>query len=77
MKAKERYDRWSEELQLVQGEMLWTTLWFQHQQDEWEKRFLQATMAGHQAYAAKQRELWGKFRRKAEESFQGKMTVMS
>ena len=32
-------------------------------------------MGGHRAYAAKQQDLWGTFRRKAEEAFEGKMAV--
>ena len=34
-------------------------------------------MGGHQAYAAKQQDLWGRFRRKAEEAFEGKMAVIA
>ena len=73
LKAKARYDRWNEELQMVQAEMFWTTLWFKHQEDMWERRFMQAIEPGHRAYAAKQQNLWERFRKKAEEIFQGKM----
>jgi len=39
----------------------------------WDRRFTQAIERGHRAYAAKQQNLWERFRKKAEESFQGKM----
>ena len=71
LKAKARYDRWNEEFQMVQAEMFWTTLWFKHQENEWERRFKKAIVPGHCAYAAKQQNLWERFRKKAEETFQG------
>jgi hypothetical protein len=76
LKAKARYDRWNEELRLVEAEMFWTTLWFKHQEREWERRFRQAVEPGHQSYAAKQQDLWERFKMKAEESFKGKMAVI-
>jgi len=76
LKAKARYDRWSEELRMVQHEMFWTTLWFRHQEKEWERRFTVNTQPGHQAYAAKQQALWGNFVKKAEEGFRGKMAAI-
>ncbi|KIM61410.1 hypothetical protein SCLCIDRAFT_122156, partial [Scleroderma citrinum Foug A] len=47
LKAKARYERWNEELQMVEGEMFWTTLWFKHQEREWERRCKQAIAPGH------------------------------
>ena len=75
LKAKARYDRWSEEIHLVQHEMCWTTLWFKHQEKEWEQRVTMNAHPGHQAYAAKQQTLWGNFRKKAEEAFEEKMVM--
>lgn len=77
LKSKARFERWEEELELVQNEMLWTTLWFKHQEREWERRRqLQGLEEGHKAYAAKQRHVWESFREKAEQSFKGKMAIV-
>jgi len=76
LKAKARYDRWNEELQMVEGEMLWTTLWFKHQERKWEKRCTEAIEPGHQSYAAKKQDLWERFREKAEVGFKGKMSII-
>ncbi|KIK76542.1 hypothetical protein PAXRUDRAFT_169612 [Paxillus rubicundulus Ve08.2h10] len=76
LKSKARFKRWEEELELVQNEMFWTTLWFKHQEREWERRWLQALEGGHRAYAVKQRHVWESFREKAEESFKGKMAIV-
>ncbi|KAG1743586.1 uncharacterized protein EDB91DRAFT_1080989 [Suillus paluster] len=35
LKAKARWQRWEEELCLVQHEMGWTLSWFKHEQEEW------------------------------------------
>ncbi|KIJ58437.1 hypothetical protein HYDPIDRAFT_102655, partial [Hydnomerulius pinastri MD-312] len=77
LKSKARFERWKEELELVCHEMFWTTLWFRHQELEWEQRYMHAVEQGHQAYAAKKKELWERFRRKAEESFEGKMLAIN
>ncbi|KAG1906569.1 uncharacterized protein F5891DRAFT_901580, partial [Suillus fuscotomentosus] len=54
LKAKARYDRWSEELKLVQHEMCWTVWWFQKQESEWRARADESIKNGHRAYAEKQ-----------------------
>ncbi|KAI6011485.1 hypothetical protein EDC04DRAFT_2609884 [Pisolithus marmoratus] len=54
LKARERRDRWKEEVSLVRHEMLWTGLWFGYHKNMWEKRALQSTEPGKQAYANKQ-----------------------
>ena len=77
LKAKARYDRWNEECQTVRAEMFWTTLWFGHQRNEWERRSIQSTKLGHQAYAAKQMDLWERFKTKAEHYFAGKMSAIN
>ncbi|KAF8547396.1 hypothetical protein OG21DRAFT_1382406, partial [Imleria badia] len=69
LKAKARYDQWSEEMQMVTNKMLWTTLWFQHRERVWENRWVEAVEVGHKAYAAKQRSVWERFRLRAQEKF--------
>jgi hypothetical protein len=70
LKAKARYERWEEESTIVKHEMFWTILWFKHQEHVWETRFVEHSMEpGHQAYAAKQRHVWERFRKNAERSF--------
>jgi len=56
--------------------MLWTTLWFKHQERKWEKRCAEAIEPGHRSYAAKQQDLWERFREKAEVGFKGKMSII-
>ena len=60
---------------MVKHEMFWTTLWFKHQEDEWERRKVEAQSAGTKAYAAKQKNVWGKFWKMAEECFVSFMMV--
>jgi len=69
LKAKARYERWSEELQMVKHEMHWTVLWFQDKVRMWEQKWLKAEEPGQKAYAAKQRKIWESFQEKAEERF--------
>ncbi|KAG2109049.1 uncharacterized protein F5147DRAFT_652614 [Suillus discolor] len=61
LKAKARWQRWEEELSLVQHEMGWTVGWFRYKKEEWERRYHEATKHGHQAYAQRQVLLWGRF----------------
>ncbi|KAI6018405.1 hypothetical protein EDC04DRAFT_2902121 [Pisolithus marmoratus] len=72
LKARARRDRWQEEVLLVRHEMLWTSLWFKHHKNIWEKRALQSTEPGREAYANKQIGLWSDFDKKARMMFQGK-----
>jgi hypothetical protein len=63
LRAKARYSRWSEELQLVKHEMKWTIAWFSYQQRVWKKREEWATeqgLLGHGGYATKQVLHWTK-----------------
>jgi hypothetical protein len=69
LKAKARYERWDEELKIVKHEMCWTILWFKHQEHVWERRFVEHVEPGLQAYAAKQRHIWERFKKNAEDSF--------
>ncbi|KAI6099659.1 hypothetical protein F5141DRAFT_1205122 [Pisolithus sp. B1] len=70
LKARARRDRWKEEVSLVRHEMLWTCLWFEYHKDMWEKRALQSTEPGKEAYAKKQMGLWNDFAKKARLMFQ-------
>ncbi|KAG1826698.1 hypothetical protein EV424DRAFT_1319447, partial [Suillus variegatus] len=36
LKAKARWNRWEEELSLVQHEMGWTVSWFKYQEEKWQ-----------------------------------------
>jgi len=76
LKARARYERWKEELQIVKHEMFWTTLWFKHHEQEWERRYKTYPNPGLKAYAAKQKNVWKRFREKAEEKF-GKYITFS
>ncbi|KAI6120115.1 hypothetical protein EDD16DRAFT_1519066 [Pisolithus croceorrhizus] len=68
--SRARRDRWKEEVSLVRHEMLWTCLWFEYHKDMWEKRALQSTEPGKEAYAKKQMGLWNDFAKKARLMFQ-------
>ncbi|KAG1738158.1 uncharacterized protein EDB91DRAFT_1054793 [Suillus paluster] len=39
LQAKARWQRWEEELSLVQHEMGWTVSWFRQKKDEWDRRY--------------------------------------
>ncbi|KAG1866919.1 hypothetical protein F4604DRAFT_1585294 [Suillus subluteus] len=54
LKAKARYDRWSEELKLVQHEMFWTISWFWTQEERWRVRADESIKNGNRAYAERQ-----------------------
>ena len=54
--------------------MLWTTLWFKHHEQKWERRYKLDLNPGHKTYAAKQKDVWKRFREKAEERFEKYIT---
>ena len=60
----------------MKHEMFWTTLWFKHHEQEWERRYKTYPNPGLKAYAAKQKNVWKRFREKAEEKF-GKYITFS
>ncbi|KAG1887759.1 hypothetical protein F4604DRAFT_1570502, partial [Suillus subluteus] len=76
LKAKARWNRWEEELSLVQHEMGWTVSWFKSQEEKWQLRWHQATKPGHQPYAHKQVLVWKAFAAEAEEKFKDKLLIM-
>jgi hypothetical protein len=65
--------RWEEELPRTEREMVWTTLYFMHQRDDWYSRLqeLRQTLPkspGHEAYCEQKMAQWEEFARIA--SFQ-------
>ncbi|KAG1801986.1 uncharacterized protein BJ212DRAFT_1246864, partial [Suillus subaureus] len=69
LKAKARWNRWEEELSLVQHEMGWTIGWFKHQEEKWHQWWNEAMKSGHQPYAYRQVLVWKAFVMEAEEKF--------
>ena len=64
LRAKNRHDRWAEDLDQLRHEMTWTLLFFDFQRVLWEGRALISEgieEQGHQAYALKQSDLWDRF----------------
>ena len=72
LRAKARYDRWDEELKIVQHEMQWCVLYFEHQMEIWGERAQAATREGPRAYAHKQVAMWQKFAIDGQNRFNGK-----
>ena len=60
---------------MVKHEMVWTTLWFKHHEQEWERRYTTYPKPGLKAYVAKQKDVWERFRKNAEERFGEHMTL--
>jgi hypothetical protein len=72
LRARARYQRWKEEIEILKHEMIWTELWFEHQREVWERRehdAMKSRQNGHQAYAAKQVWVWTQFLEDAKKSF--------
>ncbi|KAG2126995.1 hypothetical protein BD769DRAFT_1357460, partial [Suillus cothurnatus] len=76
LKAKARWNRWEEELSLVQHKMWWTVSWFKYQEEKWQLHWHQATKPGHQPYAHKQVLMWKAFAAEADEKFKDKLLIM-
>ena len=55
--------------------MVWTTLWFKHYEQEWERRYKTYPKPELRAYAAKQKNVWKRFKERAKESFGKYMTL--
>jgi hypothetical protein len=76
LRAKARFDRWSEELITVGHEMTWTVAWFEHQKGEWLKRTRKGEVEnnpGKRAYAEKQIAMWEMFVAEAKHGFASNM----
>ena len=69
LRAKARYNRWSEELKLVEREMDWTVLAFQYYGKLWHRGAVgcagKVEKRGHYAYALQQENMWIDWARKA------------
>lgn len=57
IRAKERRDRWKEELSVTQHEMVWVLLWLQHRSRMWTKH-AEAADAQLAPYAHRQAANW-------------------
>ncbi|KAG1877557.1 hypothetical protein F4604DRAFT_1924204 [Suillus subluteus] len=77
LKAKARYDRWSEELKLVQHEMFWTISWFRTQEERWRVRADESIKNGNRAYAERQASMWAEFSAQGLKNFEGKLLITS
>ncbi|KAG0695623.1 hypothetical protein DFH29DRAFT_879915 [Suillus ampliporus] len=77
VKAKARYDHWSEELKLVQHEMFWTISWFQTQEVRWRVRADESIKNGNRAYAERQASMWAEFSAQGLKNFKGKLLITS
>jgi hypothetical protein len=69
LRAKARHQRWKEEVMIVENEMTWIKLWFQHQLEVWEGRQKRSTSSGHRVFAAKQVWVWKRFLSDASQTF--------
>ncbi|KAG1740735.1 uncharacterized protein EDB91DRAFT_1081835 [Suillus paluster] len=77
LKAKARYDCWSEELKLVQHEMFWTISWFRTQEERWRVRADESIKNGNRAYAERQASMWAEFSAQGLKNFEGKLLITS
>lgn len=73
LRAKARYDRWNEELELVPNEMKWTVGTFSYQEQRWKRRAESCqnnhTIGGTYGYALKQADMWRGWKEKADLAF--------
>jgi hypothetical protein len=72
LKAKARFDRWSEEFLLLKNEMDWTVRYFNHRSQLWKdlaKSAEERSLGGHAAYAFRQEWMWTRFSTAAKTEF--------
>jgi hypothetical protein len=73
LRAKARYDRWSEELKLVREEMRWTKRCFAYHSREWARRAEaykeNGDKRGHYSYALSQVHMWNSWEERAHGRF--------
>ena len=69
LRAKQRRDRWDEEIQQCATDMVMIQNWFKYQENLWEER-IQVSMennhAGYACYARRQKGMWGRFIEKSQ-----------
>ena len=72
LRASARFNRWDEEVTLLQHEMEWTAAFFRHKKAKWEQMANDVGNArsGLACYAQKQRVVWAKFEVHARNVFQ-------
>jgi hypothetical protein len=73
LRASARFQRWSEEVILLQREMLWTVAFFKYKKEEWKKMAIESENPrnGLACYAEKQASTWANFEQHAETLFRG------
>jgi hypothetical protein len=54
---------------ILENEMVWIKLWFDHQIEVWEDRKQRSTSSGHRVFEVKQAWLWKKVLSDARQSF--------
>jgi hypothetical protein len=69
LRAREGKKRAEEEVNLVEHEMEWTTLYFRYKAEEWTKLQSEAITPGHTVYAAKQTAMWKEMAEQADQVF--------
>jgi hypothetical protein len=70
LRAKARYDRWSEEHLLIPNEMNWTRLFFINKAKEWARlRDLVLDKPGHVCFAEGQINMWKELAFQATKAF--------
>jgi hypothetical protein len=77
LRAKARHRRWQEEVTILENEMVWIKLWFEHEMKVWEDRQKQSTSSGHRIFAAKQVWVWNRFLSDATQSFADAMAQIT
>jgi hypothetical protein len=73
LRAKARFDRWSEDLRLVGYEMQWTVNWFRWKEDQWRRRLNdlenEERPPGLDSYCHKHITLWHSLAEQAQTQF--------
>jgi hypothetical protein len=72
LRAKARYQRWVEEMKIVENEMKWTLEWFSNQEENWKRRVDWAKdkkLEGHKCYAEKQINLWKRMKERCKNTW--------
>jgi hypothetical protein len=73
LRAKARFDRWSEEFRLVGYEMQWTVNWFRWKEKQWRSRLMdmedEESPPGLDCYCHKQILLWSSLADEAQTKF--------
>src|SRR5882724_5292586 len=73
LRAKARFNRWSEELEIVGHEMKWTVNWFRWKEEQWRLRLHELDNEerppGLDCYCHKQMALWSALADQAQTQF--------